>query len=151
MMGDNEEPWLECSVITAISMSPGGNQLLCQTYTVRCQGPWVHTALRLTRSCSKKDEEKTLYLFFFRFYFFIFNFTLLYNAVLVLPYINMNPPRVYYPKQSTNSMQSLSSYQWNFSQSQDTLPFAKKNIPKKQKLQISSRSSNQVKEAIISI
>jgi len=62
MMGDNEEPWLVCTVTTAIPCHPGGNQLKCQIYTVRCQGPWVHTALRLTRVCSRKDEEKTLYI-----------------------------------------------------------------------------------------
>ena len=33
-----------------------------------------------------------LILFFFNFYFY---FILLYNTVLVLPYINMNPPQVY--------------------------------------------------------
>ena len=32
--------------------------------------------------------------------FFKFYFILLYNAVLVLPYINMNPPRVYMSSQS---------------------------------------------------
>ena len=31
-------------------------------------------------------------LFFFKFYFY---FILLYNTILVLPYIDMNPPRVY--------------------------------------------------------
>ena len=33
-----------------------------------------------------------IFLFFFNFYFY---FVLLYNTVLVLPYIDMNPPRVY--------------------------------------------------------
>ena len=37
-------------------------------------------------------------------YFFLFNFNfyfiLLYNTVLVLPYIDMNPPRVYMSSQS---------------------------------------------------
>ena len=32
--------------------------------------------------------------------FFFFNFILLYNTVLVLPYIDMNPPRVYTSAQS---------------------------------------------------
>ena len=35
--------------------------------------------------------------FFFNFYFY---FILLYNTVLVLPYINMNPPRVYIRSQT---------------------------------------------------
>ena len=35
--------------------------------------------------------------FFFNFYFY---FTLLYNTVLVLPYTDMNPPRVYMSSQS---------------------------------------------------
>ena len=35
--------------------------------------------------------------FFFNFYFY---FTLLYNTVLVLPYIDMNPPRVYMHSQT---------------------------------------------------
>ena len=34
------------------------------------------------------------------FLFFLFYFILLYNTVLVLPYINMNPPRVYMSSQS---------------------------------------------------
>ena len=33
--------------------------------------------------------------FFFKIFFKFFYFILLYNTVLVLPYINMNPPRVY--------------------------------------------------------
>ena len=36
-------------------------------------------------------------LFFFNFYFY---FILLYNTVLVLPYTDMNPPRVYMSSQS---------------------------------------------------
>ena len=39
--------------------------------------------------CSRKANYKKI-LFFFNFYFI-----LLYNTVLVLPYIDMNPPRVY--------------------------------------------------------
>ena len=37
------------------------------------------------------------FLFFFNFNFY---FILLYNTVLVLPYINMNPPQVYMSSQS---------------------------------------------------
>ena len=40
---------------------------------------------------------KLLLLFFFNFYFY---FILLYNTVLVLPYIDMNPPRVYMSSQT---------------------------------------------------
>ena len=40
---------------------------------------------------------KLLFIYFLKFYFY---FILLYNAVLVLPYINMNPPRVYTSSQS---------------------------------------------------
>ena len=36
-------------------------------------------------------------LFFFKFYFY---FILLYNTILVLPYIDMNPPRVYMRSQT---------------------------------------------------
>ena len=45
--------------------------------------------------------------FFFRFYLFIF---LLYNTVLVLPYINMNPPRLYTCSQSWNPLLPPSPY-----------------------------------------
>ena len=38
-----------------------------------------------------------LFLFFYNFYFY---FILLYNTVLVLPYIDMNPPRVYMSSQT---------------------------------------------------
>ena len=36
--------------------------------------------------------DQVVILFFFNFYFY---FILLYDTVLVLPYIDMNPPRVY--------------------------------------------------------
>ena len=36
----------------------------------------------------------------FYFFYFYFYFILLYNTVLVLPYIDMNPPRVYMSSQS---------------------------------------------------
>ena len=39
----------------------------------------------------------SFYLFFFNFYFY---FILLYSTALVLPYIDMNPPRVYMSSQS---------------------------------------------------
>ena len=40
--------------------------------------------------------------FYFYFFNFYFNFILLYNTVLVLPYIDMNPPRVYMRSQTWN-------------------------------------------------
>ena len=55
--------------------------------------------------------------FFFRFSFFfslnviyLFIFILLYNAVLVLPYIDTNPPRVYMSSQSWTPLPPLSQY-----------------------------------------
>ena len=42
--------------------------------------------------------------------FFFFNFILLYSTVLVLPYINMNPPRVYTCSQSSTPLPSPSLY-----------------------------------------
>ena len=44
----------------------------------------------------RENFLKSLWLhLFFLFFFFNFYFILLYNTVLVLPYIDMNPPRVY--------------------------------------------------------
>ena len=47
-------------------------------------------------------EDSVLIFFSFTFFFFNFNFyfVLLYNTVLVLPYIDMNPPQVYMSSQS---------------------------------------------------
>ena len=42
--------------------------------------------------------------------FFFFNFILLYNTVLVLPYINMNPPQVYMSSQSWTPLPPPSPY-----------------------------------------
>ena len=42
---------------------------------------------------------RTLYFFFFLLNFYLY-FILFYNTVLVLPYIDMNPPRVYTSSQS---------------------------------------------------
>ena len=44
-----------------------------------------------------KQINYFILLFFFNFYFY---FVLLYNTVLVLPYIDMNPPRVYMHSQT---------------------------------------------------
>ena len=49
----------------------------------------------------------SFYLFFFNFYFY---FILLYSTALVLPYIDMNPPRVYMSSQSWTPLPPLSSY-----------------------------------------
>ena len=49
------------------------------------------------------SEEKQIgmksgaFIFFFNFYFY---FILLYNTILVLPYIDMNPPQVYMRSQT---------------------------------------------------
>ena len=42
--------------------------------------------------------------FIFFFFNFYFQFILLYNTVLVLPYIDMNPPRVYMSSQSSTPL-----------------------------------------------
>ena len=47
---------------------------------------------------------------FFYLYFFLFYFILIYNAVLVLPYINMNPTRVYTCSQSWTPLLPPSPY-----------------------------------------
>ena len=44
------------------------------------------------------------------FLFFFFYFILLYNTVLVLPYINMNPPRLYMSSQSWTPLPPPSPY-----------------------------------------
>ena len=46
------------------------------------------------------NVEQTCYFFFFPDFIYLFIYFLLYNTVLVLPYINMNLPRVYMCSQS---------------------------------------------------
>ena len=58
---------------------------------------------------------------FFYFYFFKFYFILLYNIVLVLPYINMNLPRVYTCSRSWTPLPPPSPYRLSGS-SQCTSP-----------------------------
>ena len=48
--------------------------------------------------------------FIFKFFNFYFYFILLYNTVLVLPYNNMNPPRVYMSSQSWTPLPSPTPY-----------------------------------------
>ena len=50
----------------------------------------------LTTGQAGKSQDIS-FLFFFNCYFY---FILLYNTVLVLPYIDMNPPRVYMRSQT---------------------------------------------------
>ena len=49
----------------------------------------------------QQSDSVTLFFFFFNFYFY---FILLYNTVLVLPYIDMNLPWVYMSSQSWNPL-----------------------------------------------
>ena len=49
----------------------------------------------LSSFCIIKHELWHMLLFFYYFFNFYFYFILLYNTVLVLPYIDMNPPWVY--------------------------------------------------------
>ena len=51
----------------------------------------------IKKSLNKILKISVLNAFFFNFYFY---FILLYNTVLVLPYIDMNPPRVYMRSQT---------------------------------------------------
>ena len=59
----------------------------------------IRQPIRCYRDVLKANLETCIlyhnYTFFLKFYFI-----LLYNTVLVLPYINMNPPRVYTCSQS---------------------------------------------------
>ena len=56
------------------------------------------TSVKLKYQTLYKNIAGTLFInFFFNLYFY---FILLYNTVLVLPYIDMNPPRVYMSSQS---------------------------------------------------
>ena len=49
----------------------------------------------------------------FLFIFLILFFILLYNAVLILPYIDMNPPQVYMSSQSYTPLPPLSPYHFS--------------------------------------
>ena len=53
------------------------------------------------------DSFLSFFFFFFNFYFY---FILLYNTLLVLPYIDMNPPRVYMRSQSWTPLPPPSPY-----------------------------------------
>ena len=62
---------------------------------VQLSHPYMTTGkpIALTRQTFVDKVMSLLFIyFFFKFYFY---FILLYNTVLVLPYIDMNPPRVY--------------------------------------------------------
>ena len=55
-------------------------------------------------------EMKELVLIFSNGFFFFFYFILLYDTVLVLPYIDMNPPRVYMSSHSWTPLPSPTPY-----------------------------------------
>ena len=62
---------------------------------------------RVKRDCATNALSLITTPFFFNFYFY---FILLYNTVLVLPYIDMNPPRVYTCSPSWTSLPLRSPY-----------------------------------------
>ena len=53
--------------------------------------------MQYEEAAKKKLKSWATLVFFFNFYFY---FILLYNTVLVLPYIDMNPPRLYMRSQT---------------------------------------------------
>ena len=57
--------------------------------------------------------QETFLKFFLAFYNFYFYFILLYNTVLVLPYIDMNPPRVYMSSQSWTPLPPPTPYHFS--------------------------------------
>ena len=87
---------------------------------VRHAWEYTHTPTQIT---SYLSIHFLFFIFFvFRsFIFFSFYFILLYNTVLVLPYINMYPPRVYTCSQSWTPLPPPSSYHLSGS-SQGTSP-----------------------------
>ena len=59
---------------------------------------WLSCYISLMHYSHNKNEFSSAVIFiFFNFYFY---FILLYNTVLVLPYIDMNPPRIYMSSQT---------------------------------------------------
>ena len=62
---------------------------------------------RIWRGCQKNQERR---LFIYLFIFCFICFLLLYNTVLVLPYINKSPPRVYTCSQSWTPLPPPSRY-----------------------------------------
>ena len=58
---------------------------------------WFPLGLTGWSPCCPRDSQESSTPQFFNFYFY---FILLYNTVLVLPYIDMNPPRVYMRSQT---------------------------------------------------
>ena len=98
-----------CSVVSD-SLLPCGQQharLPCPSQTPkdwsnscplcrRCH-PTISSSVVPFSSCLQSFPVSGSFLFFFNFYFY---FILLYSTVLVLPYIDMNPPRVYMRSQT---------------------------------------------------
>ena len=67
-------------------------------------------ATNICRSLHFKKLLKFLFIYLFIYFYFNFYFILLYNAVLVLPYIDMNSPRVYMSSQSWTPLPSPTQY-----------------------------------------
>ena len=70
-----------------------------QTFVGKVMSLFLNVLSRLVITFLPRNKRLFYFfnLFFFNFYFY---FILLYNTVLVLPYIDMNPPRVYMRSQT---------------------------------------------------
>ena len=82
---------------------------------------WTHVIYQKYYKYFPSFWDLFKHFFFFLLFIYLFIFILLYNTVLVLPYIDMNPPQVYMSSQSWTPLPPLSLYRLSGS-SQCTSP-----------------------------
>ena len=71
---------------------------------------WTHVIYQKYYKYFPSFWDLFKHFFFFLLFIYLFIFILLYNTVLVLPYIDMNPPQVYMSSQSWTPLPPLSPY-----------------------------------------
>ena len=81
--------------LSALLLSVGSTQSLPQLILTN-----TDSAFTIGVQSRRRQAFLCMYIFFLFLFNFYFYFILLYNTVLVLPYIDMNPPQVYMSSQS---------------------------------------------------
>ena len=107
---DAVEMWFWRRLLRVPWTARRSNQSILEEISLGCSLEGLMLKLKLRLFCHLMWRSYSFFFLIFKLFLFIYLFFLLYNIVLVLPYINMHPPRMYTSSQSWTPLPHPSLY-----------------------------------------